>query len=347
MKPFGNLLKEARQERGVTLDAIADETRISRRFLEALEASDLETLPGGPFNKGYIRSYAEYLEVDPNPFLDAYDAEARARLSQESDEDMLAELSRLAAQNSARKPRFSNWRGLGLVLTGVSLVLLLVLSWYFLGSPTAPDETSPPTVVTAKPASDSRSANERTEPPRSVESADGSPDDAAAEQPPAPTTVDPEPQQAEPAAELGSDTAPPPEDPSAEEQFPPEEPSNTDADSERRLVVSGHGVGTGVVERTLVGKGDRFPEGSQLWFWTRVVGGESGDILRHYWLYEGRTVRLSELTVGGPHWRTQSNYTIPPGSTGDYVVEARDPDGRVLARQEFQCFPRQNAQVQR
>ncbi|HXV62521.1 MAG TPA: helix-turn-helix domain-containing protein, partial [Vicinamibacteria bacterium] len=45
-KSFGTQLRDAREASGDTLDAIARTTRISRRYLQALEASDLETLPG-------------------------------------------------------------------------------------------------------------------------------------------------------------------------------------------------------------------------------------------------------------------------------------------------------------
>lgn len=164
--------------------------------------------------------------------------------------------------------------------------------------------------------------------------------------PEADATPTPEPPSAEQTTELESspDAG---SNPPSPKQRKPEAPRPSTPSDVSRLTVSGFGVGTNIVERVLVGKNDRFQEGTTVWFWTRVVGGSNGDVLRHFWLYEGRTVRLFELTVGGHHWRTHSNYTIPPGSTGNYVVEARSPDGRVLARQEFACLPTQKAQIQR
>ncbi len=106
------------------------------------------------------------------------------------------------------------------------------------------------------------------------------------------------------------------------------------------LVIEEHGVGTGVVDRQLVGEGERFAEGTQVWFWTRVVGGGPGEAIRHVWLHEGREATSMTLALGGSPWRTQSGKTLNPGSIGSWAVEARDDSGRALARREFVCVPR-------
>ena len=105
------------------------------------------------------------------------------------------------------------------------------------------------------------------------------------------------------------------------------------------LSVPDFGVGTGVVDRRLVGGGVRFPEGDQVSFLTRVLGGQAGDTIAHVWLYEGRAVQTVRLRVRGPHWRTYSRKTLFVGMAGSWAVEARDASGRVLARQEFSCVP--------
>ena len=50
--------------RGITLEEIAAATKIGSRSLRALETEDFEKLPGGIFNKGFVRSYARYLGID-------------------------------------------------------------------------------------------------------------------------------------------------------------------------------------------------------------------------------------------------------------------------------------------
>ena len=88
--------------------------------------------------------------------------------------------------------------------------------------------------------------------------------------------------------------------------------------------------------RVLKGKAASFPEGTQVYFWTRVVGGSDGDRIHHVWIHGGKEVLIG-LSIGGEHWRTYSNKMLHPGSAGEWAVEARNGDGEVLARQEFGC----------
>ncbi len=62
--PFGEELRQERERRGFTLDDISVSTRISVRYLEALEAERYTDLPGGVFNKGIVRSYARFCGLD-------------------------------------------------------------------------------------------------------------------------------------------------------------------------------------------------------------------------------------------------------------------------------------------
>jgi len=101
--------------------------------------------------------------------------------------------------------------------------------------------------------------------------------------------------------------------------------------------VEDHGVGSAIVDRNLEGRKDTFVEGERAVFWTAVVGGSAGDRIAHVWLRNGEEMLTVGLTIGGPHWRTWSNKTLHPGSAGSWAVEARDPEGRVLARDEFTC----------
>ncbi len=62
---FGTRMKDAREKRGVSLREIADSTKISVGFLEALERNDIGRLPGGIFSRSFVRSYALEIGVDP------------------------------------------------------------------------------------------------------------------------------------------------------------------------------------------------------------------------------------------------------------------------------------------
>ncbi len=64
MGTFGQRIKREREMRGVSLDEIAQATKIGTRSLRALEDEDFDRLPGGIFNKGFVRAYARFLGMD-------------------------------------------------------------------------------------------------------------------------------------------------------------------------------------------------------------------------------------------------------------------------------------------
>jgi len=58
------MLRAQREKKGITLEQAASDTRIREKFLKALEDSDYQTLPGTVYTKGFLRNYAEYLDLD-------------------------------------------------------------------------------------------------------------------------------------------------------------------------------------------------------------------------------------------------------------------------------------------
>jgi cytoskeleton protein RodZ len=74
MGAFGDRLRREREMRGITLDEITESTKISRRHLEALESEHFEQLPGGVFNKGFVRAYARFLGIDEDQAVADYSA---------------------------------------------------------------------------------------------------------------------------------------------------------------------------------------------------------------------------------------------------------------------------------
>src|SRR5258708_19699052 len=68
---FGEYLKREREMRGVTLDEITAATRIATRFLQAIEDEHWDQLPGGVFNRGFVRAVARNLGLDEEtPFAE-------------------------------------------------------------------------------------------------------------------------------------------------------------------------------------------------------------------------------------------------------------------------------------
>jgi cytoskeleton protein RodZ len=72
MTPIGEQLRATRERKGLTLDRVADETNIAKRYLAALEAEDFTVFPGDPYVIGFLRNYAEYLGLPSDELANGY-----------------------------------------------------------------------------------------------------------------------------------------------------------------------------------------------------------------------------------------------------------------------------------
>ena len=69
---FGEDLRREREIRGISLKEISDATKISKRFLEALERNDHKTLPAPVFTRGFVREYARYVGLSAEDMVNRY-----------------------------------------------------------------------------------------------------------------------------------------------------------------------------------------------------------------------------------------------------------------------------------
>lgn len=81
MGSFGENLRRERELRGITLPELSEATKISPRYLRALESNRFEQLPGGVYNHGFVRAVARYLKVDERHWVAEF-----ARAAHESPE---------------------------------------------------------------------------------------------------------------------------------------------------------------------------------------------------------------------------------------------------------------------
>ena len=72
MGDFGNKFRKAREKKGVSLDDASNVTKIGARMLQAIEEEQFDQLPGGVFNKGFIRAYAKYLGINDQEAVTEY-----------------------------------------------------------------------------------------------------------------------------------------------------------------------------------------------------------------------------------------------------------------------------------
>ena len=76
---IGEKLRLEREARGIALREISEQTRISMRYLEAIEGDDYQRLPGGIFNRSFIRAYAKFIGYDEHTAMEDYARTLRER----------------------------------------------------------------------------------------------------------------------------------------------------------------------------------------------------------------------------------------------------------------------------
>jgi cytoskeleton protein RodZ len=69
---IGNSLREARLRQGLEIPGIESDTKIRGKYLRALEEEQFDVLPGDTYVKGFLRTYADYLGLDGQLYLDEY-----------------------------------------------------------------------------------------------------------------------------------------------------------------------------------------------------------------------------------------------------------------------------------
>ncbi len=318
MGSFGLRLRKERESKGLRLVDVAKVTRVGAHFLAALEHEDFGALPNDVFVKGFVRVYAECLGIDADKLVAEYLELARQRRpapeTADGEDPVLSEMSRLLVHKEDR----AWWHRPGVPLAGGVTLLLVVAVWMWFGSDGGGRKIAGP----ARPNVAGGGAAEVT--PAAAVDKGSSPIDGA------------EVTRALAAPERKTDAsrATPKREPARDlpKQRPAPAPVAADASS---LEVPDFGVGTGVRNHQLVGRAASFEIGTRVYFWTRVTGASTGDVIRHVWSFEGRTIASTPLKLGGSHWRTQSRKTLQ--KPGRWSVEAQDAAGTVLARREFDC----------
>jgi cytoskeletal protein RodZ len=69
---FGDKFRKAREKKGISLDDVSNVTKISARMLQAIEEEHFDQLPGGVFNKGFIRAYARHVGLNDEEAVNEY-----------------------------------------------------------------------------------------------------------------------------------------------------------------------------------------------------------------------------------------------------------------------------------
>jgi cytoskeleton protein RodZ len=118
---LGEKLRQAREERGISISEVSEQTRISSLYLESIENDDYRPLPGGIFNKGFVKSFARYVGIDEQEALQDY---TRLISSQNAGED--------AEENKTYRPQVltDDSSGPSMIPTVIFAIIILgLMTW--------------------------------------------------------------------------------------------------------------------------------------------------------------------------------------------------------------------------
>ena len=143
----GSALRSAREGRSRTIDEAARDTKIRSEYLEALESESFDTLMGDAHVRGFLRSYSQYLGLDPDKVLAAY-----SRSAGEQEASSLPEPSLEADRPSSPLNVINMSRSWALAGTVALMVMVLFAMFGFLSRshmtpPPAPLSSDPPSIV--------------------------------------------------------------------------------------------------------------------------------------------------------------------------------------------------------
>ncbi|PIR22213.1 MAG: hypothetical protein COV44_09355 [Deltaproteobacteria bacterium CG11_big_fil_rev_8_21_14_0_20_45_16] len=138
---LGEFLKRHREASGKNLEEIARVTRISKRYLLALEENDVDNMPEEAFARGFLRNYAVEVGLDPEECLDRFDRFKRSQLpTQIKDLRRMKKQDFVLGENAGSSVDWNLLRSPKLIFGGVTaLVVALGLVVYFLSFRTSID----------------------------------------------------------------------------------------------------------------------------------------------------------------------------------------------------------------
>lgn len=165
LEEIGRRLRTARETRGLSLTMAEEETKIRKKYLEALETGDRTDLPDEVYVKGFIRTYGNYLGVDGESLVEEYKRAQRTEDTAAGGRPQSRPPATVAAARSGGRPAGGNRRpvraaratkpgpamawGVGLAVAAAGMALLFVLWWP--GGAPAPDPGKQAPPVTAPP----------------------------------------------------------------------------------------------------------------------------------------------------------------------------------------------------
>ncbi|WP_413377569.1 helix-turn-helix domain-containing protein [Paenibacillus taichungensis] len=120
MSELGQQLREARLQKGMSLDDVQEMTKIRKRYLEAIEAGDYKVLPGSFYVRAFIKTYAETVGLNPDELLEGHKKDVPAEETEATMEPVIQKRSSRPVERSNR------WMSVALMWTFPVLILVLL-----------------------------------------------------------------------------------------------------------------------------------------------------------------------------------------------------------------------------
>ncbi len=131
MERFCDELRWERERRQVSIEKISEETKVSTRHLQALEAGDYSALPGGVFRKGIVRSYLTAIGLDEATWIERFEASVAESANSSTEAADWAEFAENVRRNRVGAERGTDSRWMGVAMMVVSLAALGWSVWKF------------------------------------------------------------------------------------------------------------------------------------------------------------------------------------------------------------------------
>lgn len=131
MESFGARLKREREQRKITLDDVSVSTKIATKFIVALEEEHFDQLPGGIFNKGFVRAYARHLGIDENQAIADFVAASAPNLPEIPPEETPVLAAMAVRVPESKKKNRDDGIPWGIVSAGLLVVAFGFALWGF------------------------------------------------------------------------------------------------------------------------------------------------------------------------------------------------------------------------
>jgi cytoskeletal protein RodZ len=354
MQTIGNCLKNGREARNIELSEVARSTKISKWYLDCLEKDEFDKIPGGPYIKGYIASYASFIGIEEDEILKRYDS-----LQIDSTDEIEIQDHRPQDKKSQKSIGFSFSRKNLFILSMAVLILLAFgFTYFFFQNKTysvAKVKDSQDSKLQSAPSAKINQGETRSVPPvkipndNSVQSAKLK--DFTKNDEPLPTYQD--------ATELESSALLPSEQDSAKNAV--KRPALTDSNNALRqdtpetadlYLESAPGYRTpdarpqaansmrviravaasDVINKNPAGLGDSFQWSMEkVYIWTMIECEQPPSSIRHTYYFKGQKVNDIVLKVKSPQWRTWSYKTLlEKRYIGRWRVDITSVEGKLL-----------------